>query len=227
MSRSRIGTGAAVVLAALGLLTGCGGTPQPTGVGQSSALPTTPPASSTAAPVPPAAAEPTPGGGGPAPGGGGGERPPDIGPADPRCAPAQLEGRMEPGDAGAGHRSATLVVTNTSGTACTLYGYGGAELHTASGVPIPTRLTRSLEPGPTLVRLLPGFSARKDMRWTVVPTGDEPVDEPCQVPASEIRVIPPDETSPFFVIWDLGPVCDGGRIDDSAYYPASSGKPHS
>jgi hypothetical protein len=52
----------------------------------------------------------------------------------------------------------------------------------------------------------------------VVPTGDEPVDEPCQVPASQIRVIPPDETSPFFVIWDLGPVCDGGRIDGSAYY---------
>jgi hypothetical protein len=125
---------------------------------------------------------------------------------------------MEPGEPAAGHRAATLVVTNTSPNTCTLYGYGGAALHTASGVPIPTRMERVPDPGPTLVRLLPGSSARKNLRWTVVPTGDEPVDEPCQVPASQIRVIPPDETSPFFVIWDLGPVCDGGRIDGSAYY---------
>jgi hypothetical protein len=110
------------------------------------------------------------------------------------------------------------VVTNTSPNTCTLCGYGGAELYTASGVPIPTRMMRVPHPGPALVRLLPGSSARKNLRWTVVPTGDEPVDEPCQVPAGQIRVIPPDETSPFFVISDLGPVCDGGRIDGSAYY---------
>ncbi|GAA0897014.1 DUF4232 domain-containing protein [Pseudonocardia zijingensis] len=195
---------------AIGLLAGCGGTEQPTGVGSSAAA-----ATPTPAPAEPPAAAP----GAPAVGDGGGpERPPDVSDGDPRCAPAQLEGRMEPGDAGAGHRSATLVVTNTSTNRCTLYGYGGAELYTASGVPIPTRLTRSLEPGPSLVLLLPGSSARKDLRWTVVATGDEPVDEPCQVPASQLRVIPPDETSPFSVIWDLGPVCDGGRLDDSAFY---------
>jgi uncharacterized protein DUF4232 len=222
MDGSRIAVRAGVLLVGMGLLVGCAGTEQPTGVGVTTAAPTATPTATPAetpaavAPtVPPAAAPGPP----PAAGGGGGaERPPDIPAGDPRCTPAQLTGRMEPGEPAAGHRAATLVVTNTSTNTCTLYGYGGAELYTASGVPIPTRLTRVLDPGPALVRLLPGSSARKDMRWTVVPTGDEPVDEPCQVPASQIRVIPPDETSPFFVIWDLGPVCDGGRLDDSAYY---------
>jgi hypothetical protein len=152
---------------------------------------------------------------------GGVERPADVPSGEPRCAPAQLEGRVVTGGAAAGHRRATLVVTNTSSHTCTLYGYGGAALYTASGVPIPTRLERVPEPGPSLVRLLPGGSAGKELRWGVVPSGDEPVDEPCQVPASEIRVIPPDETSPFWVVWDLGPVCDGGRIAGSAYHPVT------
>ncbi|OLT04202.1 hypothetical protein BJF90_23995 [Pseudonocardia sp. CNS-004] len=205
-----------VLLVGMGLLAGCGGTDQPTGVGIATATPTAAPTATPAPPEPAPAPVPPPAGEGG--GGGGTERPTDIPPTDPRCAPAQLEGRMVPGDSAAGHRSATLVVTNASTNACTLYGYGGAQLYTASGVPIPTRLTRALDPGPALVRLLPGSTARKDVRWTVVPTGDEPVDEPCQVPASEIRVIPPDETSPFSVIWDLGPVCDGGRLDDSAFH---------
>ncbi|GAA5131396.1 DUF4232 domain-containing protein [Pseudonocardia adelaidensis] len=209
MDGSRIAATAGVLLAGVGLLVGCAGPSQPTGVGETTAVPAT--AASTAAPAPASPAAP-------APAGGGEERPPDVVTSDPRCAPAQLEGRMEPGDPGAGHRAATLVVTNTSTNTCTLYGYGGAELYTASGVPIPTRLTRLPDPAPALVRLLPGSSARKDLRWTVVPTGDEPVDEPCQVPASQLRVIPPDETSPFSVIWDLGPVCDGGRLDGSAFY---------
>jgi hypothetical protein len=145
-------------------------------------------------------------------------RPGDAVSGDPGCAPAQLEGRVVPGDAAAGRRRATLVVTNTSSHTCTLYGYGGAELYTATGVPIPTRMERVPDPEPSLVRLLPGGTAAKELRWGVVPSGDEPVDEPCQVPASEIRVIPPDETSPFWVIWDLGPVCDGGRIEGSAYH---------
>jgi hypothetical protein len=136
-----------------------------------------------------------------------------------RCAPAQLSGEVRPSDAGAGHRHAVLVVTNSSPNTCTLDGYGGAALYTASGVPIPTELVRVPDPGPSLVRLLPGQSAAKNLAWTVVPTGDEPTTGPCQVPASQLRVIPPDETSPFWMIWDLGPVCNGGRIEGSAYYP--------
>lgn len=216
MGGSRIAASAGVLLVGMGLLVGCAGTDQPTGVGIATVAPTATPAE-PAAVVPPAAAPGQP----PVAGdGGGGERPPDVPAGDPRCAPAQLAGRMEPGEPGAGQRVATLVVTNTSTNTCTLYGYGGAELYTASGVPIPTRLTRLPDPAPALVRLLPGSAARKDLKWTVVPTGDEPVDEPCQVPASQLRVIPPDETSPFAVIWDLGPVCDGGRLDGSAFYQA-------
>lgn len=220
MNGSRIAAGAGVLLVGMGLLVGCAGTEQPTGVGVATVAPTATPAQSPAPAAPPVSPAAAPGPPPAAGDGGGAERPPDVPSGDPRCAPAQLSGRMEPGEPSAGHRAATLVVTNTSTNTCTLYGYGGAELYTASGVPIPTRLTRLPDPAPTLVRLLPGSSARKDLRWTVVPTGDEPVDEPCQVPASQLRVIPPDETSPFSVIWDLGPVCDGGRLDGSAFYAA-------
>ncbi|HYH29457.1 MAG TPA: DUF4232 domain-containing protein [Pseudonocardia sp.] len=138
---------------------------------------------------------------------------------EPPCVPAQLSGRVEQDGEATGHRFATLVVTNSSNHTCTLYGYGGAALYTASGVPIPTRMVRVGGPWPTLVTLLPGAGAGMDLHWSLVPTGDDPVEGPCQVPASEIRVIPPDGTSPFWVIWDLGPVCDGGRIEQSAYYP--------
>jgi hypothetical protein len=192
------------LLAGTALLAGCGAAPPVMASGPAPVI-----AAATGATAPPPIPAPA----------GGTERPVDVASGDPRCAPAQLEGHVEPGDAAAGHRRATLVVTNSSSHTCTLYGYGGAALYTATGVPIPTRLERVPEPGPSLVRLLPGGSAGKELRWGVVASGDEPVDEPCQVPASEIRVIPPDETSPFWVVWDLGPVCDGGRIAGSAYHP--------
>ena len=49
-------------------------------------------------------------------------------PAIPRCTTVGLSGRLEAQDPGAGHRYATLVLTNTGARACTVFGYGGVGL---------------------------------------------------------------------------------------------------
>lgn len=135
-----------------------------------------------------------------------------------KCATAVLHARIEAGDPGAGQRHATVIVTNAGSVTCTLYGYGGFELARSDGKPVPTDLRRVPQPGPTLVRLAPGRSAAKNLSWTVVPTGSEPVDGQCEPEADHAVAIPPDETEPFDLPWSFGPVCAAGRIDGSAYY---------
>lgn len=138
---------------------------------------------------------------------------------DNRCTFGILSGTIEPQDADAGNRYATLVVTNKSQLVCTLWGYGGLDLLGETKNPIPTVAERNLDPASTLVTLGPGDSASKTLHWTVVASGDEPTDGPCQPPAAAIRVTPPDETEGFDVDFDFGSVCDHGRIATSAYFP--------
>lgn len=135
-----------------------------------------------------------------------------------RCTAAFLSGTVETTDSGAGSRSITLVVRNTSQQACTLWGFGGLEMLDATKQSIPTNAERNLGPGPTLVTLTPNATAGKLMRWSVVATGDEPTTGPCQQPATSINVTPPDETEAFEVNYELGPVCANGRIETSAYF---------
>jgi hypothetical protein len=135
-----------------------------------------------------------------------------------RCSAAVLHGHFEPIEAGAGQRHTRLIVRNTGSLACTIYGYGGLRLATANGTPVPTNLGRAAQPGPALVRLAPNGLAAKDLSWTVIPTGSEPIDGACEPEANHANVIPPDETEPFTVPWNLGVVCHGGGIEGGAYY---------
>lgn len=137
---------------------------------------------------------------------------------DNRCTADLLAGLVEPMDAPAGQRSIVLVVKNTSKLTCTLSGFGGIEMLTATKQPIPTNAQRTLEPVPSLITLNPGSEAGKLLQWTVVATGDEPTTGPCQPSAAYINVLPPDETTPFEVNYALGSVCNKGRIDTSAYF---------
>jgi hypothetical protein len=139
--------------------------------------------------------------------------------AENACTASMLTGTIEPQDAGAGSRHATLLVHNKSKQVCTLFGYGGLNLFDTARNALPTLARRSLNPVPTLVRLRPGAAAGKTLHWTVVATGDEPADGPCQPSASGIDVVPPDEDAPLAVTFEFGPVCDHGRIETSAYFP--------
>ncbi|PFG93819.1 uncharacterized protein DUF4232 [Saccharopolyspora erythraea NRRL 2338] len=135
-----------------------------------------------------------------------------------RCHTSMLSGSLQPGEPGAGQRYAELVLTNTSGETCNLYGYGGLQLIGADGRPLPTDLKRTPNPGPTLIRLAPGKSASATLHWTAVPHEGEPTDGQCQPTPVRAEVIPPDETEPLSVTWDLGEVCGFGSIDGSAYH---------
>ncbi|WP_367132725.1 DUF4232 domain-containing protein [Saccharothrix sp. HUAS TT1] len=197
-----------VALGALAVaLTACGST-QP--VADQSTIAVDPPPSSTtatpAAPPPSSAPLTTPA--------------QAVDPASGRCGADVLAASVEPSDAGAGNRYGKLVVTNNGGRPCTLNGYSGLQLLDASGEPVPTDLQRTPDPGPSPVVLAPGSAAVANLHWTVVPTGDEPVDQPCQEEAARAAAIPPDETEPVDLQWGLGPVCAGGKIEISAFYAA-------
>jgi Protein of unknown function (DUF4232) len=139
-------------------------------------------------------------------------------PTSGRCNAGSLSARVEPTDAGAGNRYGKLVVTNTGSGPCTLNGYSGLQLLDGNGNPVPTNLQRTGSPGPTPVTLAPGAIASANLHWNVVPTGDEPVDRPCEPEASSAAAIPPNETEPMKLQWGLGPVCAGGKIEISAFY---------
>ena len=130
-----------------------------------------------------------------------------------------LTGSVEPKDAGAGSRHATLVVRNKSQQVCTLWGYGRLDLLDVEKNSLPTNAERNLSPVPALVRLRPGASAAKTLHWSVVAAEDEPAEGQCQPAASSVKVIPPDEEASFEVDFAFGPVCDHGRLETSAYYP--------
>jgi hypothetical protein len=129
-----------------------------------------------------------------------------------------LAGSAQTTDAGAGNRYGKLVMTNNGSTPCTLNGYSGLQLLDAAGNPVPTNLQRKPDPGPSPVTVAPGTSVAANLHWTVVPTGDEPVEGPCQPEATSAAAIPPDETQPVSLAWNLGPVCGGGKIEISAFY---------
>jgi uncharacterized protein DUF4232 len=199
--RARVAVCVAVV--SIAVLSACG--TKSTGDSQGTPPATTPPSPPEASP----STQTSP------PAGGTESAPPGAG---TKCTAADLEGVIAPSDAAAGNRYADLVVTNTSEAKCTLYGYGGLEFTDADGKPLPTALGRSLPPKPALVTLPPGGKAAKELHWTAVPSGDEPVDGPCETPAAGARVIPPDDTKAFTVTFSFGPVCGHGAVDGSAYF---------
>ncbi len=134
----------------------------------------------------------------------------------PKCVAGELTGSLQDGDAGAGQRSATVLVKNTSTKTCTLDGYGGLGLY-MNGTLLPTKAERVLSPGPSLVTLTSGESAKVNLQWTVVPTGSEPVNQ-CQPAPNQLRVIPPDDTKQVDIAWTYGPVCNQGTLNQSAYH---------
>jgi len=119
--------------------------------------------------------------------------------------------------ASAGHRYARLVLTNVSGRTCTLYGYGGLQLATATRQLLPTIQRRDPMHPPRLVRLASGSKASSVLSWGAVPSGSEPVTGPCEQPPGLLLVIPPDETTSLAVPWRFGSVCQRGTITQRAY----------
>ena len=131
--------------------------------------------------------------------------------APPQCTTADLSAKVGQVGAGAGQRNAPLVLTNHSGHTCKTAGYVGLQLANASGKKIPTSTQRVAGQTP-VITLKPGQQAVSQLQWTVIATGSEPVDGPCEPNPSDLLVIPPNQTTQTATAWKSGPVCGFGKF---------------
>jgi Protein of unknown function (DUF4232) len=136
-----------------------------------------------------------------------------------RCHTSMLSAVVTLGNPGAGQRYAFLVLTNTSGVPCQVFGYPGMRLANASSQPIVTRVSR-VAPTPQLVTLTPGQRAYTLLHWTIVPGSDE-TPATCEPVPSVLLVTPPDETATLRTSWPGGSVCQHGVIDVTPFKPGT------
>ncbi|MFF4989851.1 DUF4232 domain-containing protein [Streptosporangium saharense] len=124
-----------------------------------------------------------------------------------RCRTGGLRVSVGRVDAGAGQRYAPLVLTNTSGRSCWVYGFVGLVMFDARGDALRTRVRRESVPAHR-VTLRPGASAHARLHWTTVPSGRE---TSCPS-AARLMIIPPDEVAHLEIPF-TGTVCGDGRLD--------------
>lgn len=137
------------------------------------------------------------------------------------CQPSQLHLAVVGNTGAAGTVTTTVGMTNTSPATCTMQGYPGMQLLSASGAQIPTTVVRDQAPfpsaaanaAPSLVSLAPGTSARFSIQWSDVPVGGETV-----CPAStKSEVTPPTDTAFAVMTLRIAP-CDHGTVHVSPVY---------
>ncbi|HWG28547.1 DUF4232 domain-containing protein [Actinospica sp.] len=90
------------------------------------------------------------------------------------CTGSQLSLKINQGSSGMGHTGSVLVFTNTGSTACTLYGYPGADVTENGSYNFSPRMNATRVSGGTAVKtvtLAPGSSASAMLEWSVNPTG--------------------------------------------------------
>jgi Protein of unknown function (DUF4232) len=202
-----------IAAAAIVAAAGCGASPKgaaPAPPASGSAA--SPGATASASPVSPGA---TGGSGGAAGAAGGTGQPPG------RCHTSMLSAHIVMGQPGAGQRYAELVLTNTSGSTCRIYGYPGLQLLVVSGAHVTTAVVREPAAEP-LAATAPGQQVSSLLHWTIVPgTGEGPS---CEPTASGLIVTPPDETAPLYTSWPGGPVCQHGQIFVTAFQPGANAR---
>lgn len=138
-----------------------------------------------------------------------------------RCHTADLTGRVEGHDEGAGQRYAALALTNHTASTCTVYGYPGLQLVDAHGTPLRTTVRRDSPPNPRSLTVQPGQTVWTELHWTVVPADDEAATR-CAPDPTVLRVIPPDETTQLSIAFTYGPVC---QHDDLSVQPFGPDRP--
>ncbi|OLT35903.1 hypothetical protein BJF79_31805 [Actinomadura sp. CNU-125] len=152
------------------------------------------------------AGESSPGGTSGSPGSGGSE---GSGGAAP-CTSSMLSATLTDLGAGAGQRYATLVISNRSGDPCTTGGWAGLQ-QVRGNETIPTRTVRRGDA--ETITIPPKTSAYERLHWAAVPADDETGSGGCEPVPTELKVIPPNQTSQITATWDGGPVCQHGEIE--------------
>ena len=123
---------------------------------------------------------------------------------------SQLNAQISELSPGAGQRYASITLTNAGSKPCRMLGFPGLSLVGAPSDDIRTNTPK------VLITVPVGGSAYTTIHWTVVPSGNEPDNGPCQPTASQIKITPPNETQSLVQPWTFGEVCNGGAIDVDA-----------
>jgi hypothetical protein len=174
-------------------------TAAPTGVASqpASSAPATPPVTptsptspaspvSTVSPGSPASAKPpaSPG------------KPGSVGPAG--CLTSGLRASLGAAQGAAGSAYQVVLLANTSGKTCALYGYPGVSFVSAvGGAQIGAAATRDRSIAAKVVTLAPGQRGSFTLR--VVNTGTLPADSCRPVAASWLKIFPPENTAALYV----------------------------
>jgi hypothetical protein len=143
-----------------------------------------------------------------------------AGAATPRCHSSGLSASVTGYDAGAGQRYARLVLRNTSGHACRMYGFPGLALGTSSeGFGGTTTRTGT---APAAFVIIPGGHAHATLHWTALPATDE-TETPCEPTATALQVIPPNETAPISASWGGGEACFHNHLSVTGFAAGPGG----
>ena len=118
-------------------------------------------------------------------------------------------------------QDAWLGLTN-AGAPCTMSGFVGLQLLTASGQRRETTVTRSERPS-QLIFLGTGQTAWTVMEWSFVGNADEmDTDPPCAPKADAVLVTPPGESDALRIVEDIRVICRHGEIFLNPMAPAKS-----
>ncbi|MGI5353393.1 DUF4232 domain-containing protein [Streptomyces sp. CA-250714] len=134
-----------------------------------------------------------------------------------RCHTSDLKASFGPNHPGAGQENFALVLTNRSGSSCTVRGYPGLAFVNSSGEQV------SFDPNRTggeirTVTLAPGKSA-----WAPLSYTNPEVTNVTTVTPSAVRVTPPDERTSLRTPWSGGPVTNTGKASVPKIGPLAPG----
>lgn len=169
---ARNATVVAALVAACGLLAGCGSASSPSSRPTATVTVTAPapsaPATQPAAPV-----------------------------GQPGCATSALTVSLGPGNGAAGSSYYPIEFTNASGATCTLYGYPGVSFVTESGTQVGAAATEDSTYPRRLVTLTPGDTVHAELKITDAMNYPPPTCQPAAV--NRLRIFPPGQTSAMYL----------------------------
>ncbi|MGP3990115.1 DUF4232 domain-containing protein [Streptomyces sp. 3N207] len=135
------------------------------------------------------------------------------------CTAEDLKGAIGPNHPGAGQENFALVLTNKSGSTCTVHGFPGFAFLNSDGDQVSLDPERDGSGATTrTVELSPGKSAWAPLSYT----NPEMTDVPTVTPDSAL-ITPPDQRASLRVDWSGGPVSATGKASVPKIGPLSAG----
>jgi hypothetical protein len=139
-----------------------------------------------------------------------------------QCATSSLTASVYGGNGAAGTIETTIALTSSAATSCTLGGYPGLQMLSASGSLLPTNVVRKgtysfTAMAPSTVSVVPGHAVYFNMGYSDVPSGSE---TSCPTSAT-LRVTPPNSYGSVAVATHLSP-CDKGSIAVSPVFAGTA-----